>query len=430
MPTRQFSLAQLIRVIGLLALVVVFAGCSLNTPEGEEDAITISGAPVVRLVSPQPNATYLEGVSVNIQALVTNAGADIDRVEVSVDNVIVATLTDPNTTESPQFSIAHTWTSAGVGAHSVTVSAFRADGSSSDPASANVNVVAQGAQVTQPTTAPNPGGDNPATEATTSGGNTQTQATQRATMTPRPPTNTPQNQEPTTPPTDTPPPTPSVPMAVFAQGINVRRGPGTNFEPPIGAFAAGQEVEILAVNPGASWYKVRYYNTDGWVFAQLATLNGDISSLPVEAGPPTPVPATATPIPPTAVPATAVPQTAANLVAGIAVLDPAQPRCGETFVVGFDVANLGTQATSGSGTVSLRDVRAADGSTQGETQGGFPIIEPNQTFRVTMPITISTWHSDDHRIILSIDPSNQIPETNESDNVREITYRLDKGNCP
>ena len=113
MPTRQFALlVQLWRIVGavitVVATVIAVAGCSLTSPDGDgESPITFSGPPAVRLVSPQPNATYLDGVAVNIQALVTNAGAEIDRVEVSVDSTIVATLSDSNPTNSPQFSIAH-----------------------------------------------------------------------------------------------------------------------------------------------------------------------------------------------------------------------------------------------------------------------------------------------------------------------------------
>jgi uncharacterized protein YraI len=118
----------------------------------------------------------------------------------------------------------------------------------------------------------------------------------------------------------------SEPLATFNQGVNVRLGPGTQFEPPIGSFAAGQTTEILARNPSGDWYKVRYFNGEGWVFAAVLTVSGDISQLPIESGPPlptevpptitpTPVPSTATPtkgvtVVPTAISPTAVPPVA------------------------------------------------------------------------------------------------------------------------
>jgi uncharacterized protein YraI len=100
------------------------------------------------------------------------------------------------------------------------------------------------------------------------------------------------------PSTDTPSPTetlvsftetPSVPIATFNQGVNVRSGPGTEFNPPIGSIPAGQTAEILARTPIGDWYKVRYVNQEGWVAAQFVTVSGDVSLIPVESGPPTPI---------------------------------------------------------------------------------------------------------------------------------------------
>ena len=84
--------------------------------------------------------------------------------------------------------------------------------------------------------------------------------------------------------------------------MNVRLGPGLEFDPPIGAIAAGQTAELLARNPTGDWYKVRYEDSDGWVFADLVTVSGDISGLPIDSGPSLPTIAptdTPTQLPPT-----------------------------------------------------------------------------------------------------------------------------------
>ncbi|NUQ03330.1 MAG: SH3 domain-containing protein, partial [Anaerolineae bacterium] len=242
-----------------------------------------------------------------------------------------------------------------------------------------------------------------------------------------PPTALPTAQPTTAAPTEQPAVAATTPIAGFSQGVNVRRGPGLEFDPPIGAYAAGQTAEILAISTGGDWYKVRYGGSEGWVFAQLAAVSGDTSALPRESGPPrpTPRPATATPVLPTGMPASG-----ANLVAGIVVLNPAAPVCAQTFVVGLDVANLGTEPTSASGTVTLNDVRAADGSQQDSTIGGFPVLQPGQTVRVDMPLTISTWYNEMHRITLTIDQENLIAESNPNDNAVSLEYFLDKGGCP
>lgn len=236
--------------------------------------------------------------------------------------------------------------------------------------------------------------------------------------------------------TEVPPPTavptedstPRVTISATPQG-NVRAGDST-FYNIVATVPTGTTARITGIsNRGSGWYQIQLDDgRTGWVAPSIVTTSGNLSGLP-RIEPPPPPPPTATPIP-TAVPATPVPATQANLVAGIVVLNPEQPTCGQTFTVGFDVANLGSQATSASGTVSLVDTRAADGTQQGNTIGGFPILEPGVTFRVNMPLTISTWHSEVHNLTLVIDPGNQIPETVEGDNTRTISYTLQKGSCP
>lgn len=416
---------RLVRFSVCMLLIATFTGCNLNALP---NTTSISGAPLVQFVSPQAGA-FMEGVSVNVQAQVTNAGADIDRVEIAIDDTLAATITDPNPDGDAAFAVTHGWLAAGLGDHRIAVTAFRGDGSASEPAAVTITIVEAGGR----------GGSN--TQETTLG-TPSPQSTRLVlpSVTPRPGQAT-QAGQPTQAPQSTVVPTTApttgsqavigsgAPTVSFTQGINVRRGPGLEFDPPIGAYAAGQSAEILAVSTGGDWYKVRYGGGEGWVYGPLVTVNGDTSSLPREAGPPrpTPRPATATSAAPTQLPAA---QSGANLVAGIIVLNPQQPTCNQTFTVGFDVANLGTEATNGSGTISLVDVRAADGSTQGQTIGGFPVIAPGQTFRVDMPLTVSTWYGETHRITLTIDPGNTIPESNPNDNAISIEYTLARGDCP
>jgi hypothetical protein len=413
-PQRRIFRAALCIVLPLLATT----GCNLNTPQGgEEQAIT--GAPIVRMIAPLPNAPYREGVGVPIQAQISNAGSDIDRVEVSVDGTVVQTFAAPNPDGRPAFSITHTWPAAGSGTHSIDVIAFRADGSASPSVAVSITVVVQGAVVT----------DEP--QPSPSGG-TQTTGGQQVTATrSQPPaaTNTPQ---PTQVPASA---TPNTPQITTRQGINVRGGPGTNFNPPIGSLAAGATAPLVARNPAGDWYKIRYYNGEGWVFAGLVDVSGDTASLPIDPGPPTPIPATPTPLIPTAPPATPVPATSANLVAGNVRIDNraggSEPICAQTFDIYFDVANLGTQPTTVSGIIEVRDVRVSDGSQQGITQGAFGIIQAGQTVNIgPIPLTVSTYYNEQHRVILRINPNGAVPENNPNDNTREVTFTLQKGACP
>lgn len=393
-----------------LVLLLALSACNLDmTPNNA--SLPITGAPVVQMVSPLPNAAYLEGVPVNIQALITNAGADIDRVDIAVDDVVVASLTSPNEAGAPSFSVAETWPAAGVGTHVISVTAVRGDGSGSDPESVTISVVSQ---ITEPQTqSTQPDDDNDDDESANDNNQAngaQIQPTARPTDRP----------EPTEPPAPTSTATPDKPMATFTTGVNVRRGPDTIFDPPIGSYAANDTAEVLAVNPERTWYKVRYYNSEGWVFASLMTVSGDTSNLPVDAGPPRPT------LTPTPIPATATPEINVNIVAGNITTNPSDRECGRTFNIFVDVANFG-QTRSPGGSISIED------SSKGlvtRTVGVFPEIDPGQTVNVgPIPLTVDTNWGEEHTLAVILDPNNQIPETNEGDNRNEIKYTLARGTC-
>ncbi|MDX2141011.1 MAG: SH3 domain-containing protein [Chloroflexota bacterium] len=410
----------------VVGISLLLTGCNLNqSPTNETLAVT--GAPQVRIIAPQPNAILLEGASIPIQAQVTNAGADIARVDVLIDGAVAQTFASPNESGAPAFSIAHTWVAAGIGAHTIDVVAFRADESSSEPAVVSVSVVEDTAIETQevePTTAVTTGGQTtrPANTAAPAGGTTpQTQPTAGA-----------QN---TAAPTDAPASATSTrPQVTVRTGANIRSGPGIVFNPPIGSLAAGATADLLGRDPSGQWYKIRYYNADGWISASLVDVSGDTSNLPVDAGPPPPAPTVPPPVViPTGAPvATAAPATAVNIVIGNITTQPGGDQlCGQTFRIFVDVANLGTAANTSSGSIRVRNLRVADSSEQGSTVGGFGIIQPGQTINVgPIPLTVNTFYGEQHRLVITVNPDGAVPETNNQDNTRELTYTLQKGSCP
>lgn len=396
---------------GWLGLLLTLAACNLNMAPNNS-SLTITGVPVVQIISPLPNAAYLDGVPVNIQALISNAGPDIARVDIAVDEIVVASLETPNEAGAASFSIAQSWTADGAGAHTITVTAVRADGSSSTPITVTISVVDQLSSQQQPTNTPDTstsGGTNN-TNNSTGGSQTQTQPTAA-------PTNPPA-------PTDRPAPTntatPDKPMATFTTGVNVRRGPDVLFEPPIGSFAASDSSEILAVNPERTWYKVRYYNSEGWVFGNLLTVSGNASNLPTDPGPPKPT------LTPTPIPATPTPQINVNLVAGNITTDPRDKECGKVFRIFVDVANFGETRSPG-GSIAIEDT--SNGLVT-RTTGAFPEIDPGKTVNVgPIPLTVDTNWGQQHTLVVILDPNNQIAETNEGDNRNEHRYTLARGSC-
>ncbi len=215
----------------------------------------------------------------------------------------------------------------------------------------------------------------------------------------------------------------TTPQATARLNANVRRGDGTIYE-VVGNLSAGTTVQIIGVSSlGTNWYLVVLPNgLQGWVAPSVVDVTGNLASVP-RVNPP--APPTPTPIPVTATPSSTI-----NLVAGNFRFDPGSPNCGQTFNIYMDVANFGS-SFSPSGTISVNDYRQSDGAFQTSTLGAFPSIAPGQTINVgPIPLTVSTFYGENHRLLMTVDGSNQIFETNENDNTKEAIYLLNKASCP
>jgi hypothetical protein len=209
-----------------------------------------------------------------------------------------------------------------------------------------------------------------------------------------------------------------------AQSVNIRSGDSVVY-PQVGFLLQGESAPIIGISSfGTGWFYVELPNgRRGFVSPSVVTVTGDTSNLPRIDPPPPP---TATPIP-----ATFTPIATTNFVAGNPYFDPGSPTCAQTFNLYLDIANFGSAANAVTATLSIQDYRVADGSFQAGTVGVVPIIQPGQTVKVgPIPLTVSTFYNEQHRIVFIIDSGNQVPETNESDNTREALYTLNKGACP
>lgn len=118
-----------------------------------------------------------------------------------------------------------------------------------------------------------------------------------------------------------PPPqaaTPTLPplrIEVYNEDVNVRAGPGTNYD-LVGRMIKGQWGEIIGRSPDSRWLKVIYIggpDNAGWVFKDLVRVVGDVPLVPTVLPPPTPT------VPPTPLPEVVLPE-------GTATSDPDSNR--------------------------------------------------------------------------------------------------------
>ncbi len=97
-------------------------------------------------------------------------------------------------------------------------------------------------------------------------------------------------------PTPTPTPTPLTPVAITKpKRMNVRRGPGTNYD-VVTSVPAGTVADIIAVGPKNEWWQVQLDDLDepAWLFKGLTDAGGPLERVPQlgeDEVPPTPTPA-------------------------------------------------------------------------------------------------------------------------------------------
>lgn len=415
-----------ITIIFLILSMILVACDTLTSPETEETT-TFDGAPEVIIASPLNGDTYQEGVGVNILLRVDNAGPDVARIAVEVDGEIIGEAILPNPNGDPSFTVNNGWPAMGEGPHVISAVASRSDGTVSEEASVTINVVADDmAMQEDPTPIPLP---TDTSDNADSDSDSDDDSTGEDTTDTKPPTqeSASQEQEPqataTTAPSATPAPTntPSRPQVIVRQGANVRAGPGTVFEPPVGSLAAGTRANILAVNTAGTWYRIEYGLSDAWISNIVVDVEGDLSGLPREAGPPTPIPAT--PVPPTPEP-TPVPETNVDLF-----IDEAQSsfvptfRCGRPTTINVTVVNGGTETSPG-GTIAIEDVQP-NGSVGENTQTVFGELAPNASQTVQAVLTVSAFVNEAHTFRARVDSNNTILETNENNNVWDEVYVLE-----
>jgi heme/copper-type cytochrome/quinol oxidase subunit 2 len=82
---------------------------------------------------------------------------------------------------------------------------------------------------------------------------------------------------------------PSEPRAVVTNDtLNIRTGPGTGY-PVVGSLKRGDEVTVTGRNKAGTWLAITTDGgLEGWVYAEYATVNTAVESLPVAQAPPPP----------------------------------------------------------------------------------------------------------------------------------------------
>lgn len=417
---------QLSRFVSVFLVGVAVSACTLTDNNVSQATPDFNGEPIVRLASPLPNETYATGAAVNILGRIENAGTDVALVDILLDNQSIGSATDPNQSGAVAFTITNSWLATLPGDHVIMLRVVRADGTSAD---ASVNISVEGDQVVQAVASPTTESLLPPPVVTS-----QTQPTLAATLAVQPPVTLPTTSSdtaaPTTAPilaapTSAPPPVSNVPTVTVISGANIRSGPSIGFVPVLGSLAAGATGTIIAISPDSQWYRITYNNGagSGWVSATTVTTSGNLSGLPIDAGPATPAP---TAVPPTTAPATTVPTANTDLSITLLTANPDPLVCNQAATITAIVVNTGTTPSAAT-TLLLQDLYN-DSQAASASQPVGPLAQ-NESVSITFSLNVSTNYNEGHTLRARIDPDNVVPENNEGNNDNSKAYTLGQGGC-
>jgi hypothetical protein len=186
--------------------------------------------PEVIIEDPLSNATAVVGEQVLIQSTATDE-IGISRVELQVDGALVRSDNTPEETPLTRYSLLQAWEPAAVGEHSIRVTAFRADGTPSEPAGIIILVEE---------------GDPAAVETG-----------------------------------------PQPCSATASTNLNVRQGPGIAYG-RVGVLAMGENAPVTGKVDNGSWWQIDFQGTPSWIAASHSYPNGDCETAPIVAAPPPP----------------------------------------------------------------------------------------------------------------------------------------------
>lgn len=201
-------------------------------------------------------------------------------------------------------------------------------------------------------------------------------------------------------------------------GLNLRNGPGTNYD-RLTVLSAGTQAPIIGRLGDNTWWQIRYGITTGWVSAQYTSVYGQCGAVPVIAPPPTPTTTASTPTPtatatptPTATPSITVTPGKPDLV----ISSIAGPT--STTVAASPVTYSVTITNTGSGPsgnfvnkVTLPNGTQGDlGAVSNLNAGESIILNIDITFTAPGPYTLQAL----------VDSANQVVEVSEVNNTGSL----------
>ena len=385
-------------VLMLILCSLLLASCNLDVVP-EDPTPSFEGPPVIHIAAPLPDQTFLSGTTVIVQARVENAGPDIARIAVLLNEELMGEQLNPNETDAEVLPLTIDWPTSNEGEYSIAVLAERGDGSSARE-DVSIRVVPR-SQYEAPVS------HEPQSTADAAPPEVEGVATVES------------------PPESAPPATATSAPAVgtgprqirgtVIRPAPLRPGPGADSGQPIGSLMVDDEVLIIAVNSAGSWYRIRRGTEfDAWVDASLVSAEGDLSGLPVDSGEPAP------------------PEAGVNLVVTSIELTPDPPVCGQQTIVRATIRNIGAVDSQTSPWVAATAHLPSDQNVlaQNPETVYLPALDAGEEALLEIPLTLTSRFAELHEIRVTVDHGNHVIETHEDDNTgTSRQFELSQGTC-
>ena len=135
------STRPLLKVIGCF---VVLSACNLSTPAPPTPLPSATPAiPQAQILYPPHNQRVIEGVIFDIDILASDPAAQIQRLELYVDEILLQS-SETESGQEQNYRITTNWLAKGIGWHKFSAIAYRADGTASNPHIIALEVIAPG----------------------------------------------------------------------------------------------------------------------------------------------------------------------------------------------------------------------------------------------------------------------------------------------
>ncbi|MEP7287478.1 MAG: ABC transporter substrate-binding protein [Chloroflexota bacterium] len=215
------------------------------------------------------------------------------------------------------------------------------------------------------------------------------------------------------PPTLVPTATPDGVVGTMKNTINVRSGPGANYD-VIGQLKKNEQQQLVGANQDLSWYVINFRQQQGWISAPLVSVFGDARTLPVVAAPPTPIPS---PTPLATATSTAPPQ--ADIILVSASMNPPVPQPGVPFTLLAVIKNQGN--------IDAPAFAIATSFKPGDVYSAVNLPGLGAGQQTTISLTGTVNGTGIEKIGIVLDLNKQVDEgpNGEANNLPEFAYKVD-----